>query len=186
MSEARNVTDLDTLKAVAHPLRVRLLGALRSDGPSTASALGRRFGESSGSTSYHLRQLERFGFVEEDDRQPSGRERRWRATHRHTSLDEADFAHDPEGRDAISRLRAVQRAALTRHAEAFDQAAESTDWLSAAGQSDYAARLSAASTRALISRFSALIREYELRDTDDPEAREMFILAAAFPRTAER
>ena len=51
--------ELATLRALTHPLRTRLLGALRVDGPATASELGRRFGESSGATSYHLRRLAR-------------------------------------------------------------------------------------------------------------------------------
>jgi DNA-binding transcriptional ArsR family regulator len=54
------------LKALAHPLRVQLLDALSTYGPATASALGERLGESSGATSYHLRQLEKSGFVRED------------------------------------------------------------------------------------------------------------------------
>jgi hypothetical protein len=41
----KRVTDAATLKAVAHPLRARLLGALRFDGPATASELARRFDE---------------------------------------------------------------------------------------------------------------------------------------------
>lgn len=43
--------DAESLKALAHPLRARLLTALRLEGPATASALGRRFDETSGSTS---------------------------------------------------------------------------------------------------------------------------------------
>ncbi|HJU96652.1 MAG TPA: helix-turn-helix domain-containing protein, partial [Jiangellaceae bacterium] len=49
------VQDLEPLRAFTHPLRMRLLAALRSDGPATASDLGRLLGESSGATSYHLR-----------------------------------------------------------------------------------------------------------------------------------
>ncbi|HZB35626.1 MAG TPA: helix-turn-helix domain-containing protein, partial [Gaiellaceae bacterium] len=60
----KQVEDLETLRAFVHPLRNRLLGALRIDGPATASELARRFDESSGATSYHLRQLARYGFVE--------------------------------------------------------------------------------------------------------------------------
>jgi len=66
----------DQLRALSHPLRLRMLEVLR-EGPATASALGRRLGESSGATSYHLRALARAGVVEEDDR-GSKRERWWR------------------------------------------------------------------------------------------------------------
>ena len=51
--------------AMAHPLRLEILGLL-VEGPATASMLARRLGESSGSTSYHLRVLARAGAIVED------------------------------------------------------------------------------------------------------------------------
>jgi hypothetical protein len=66
---------------------MRLLGLLRLDGPSTATKLAARVGESSGATSYHLRQLATYGFVVEDaEHTGSGRERWWRAAARFTEL----------------------------------------------------------------------------------------------------
>jgi DNA-binding transcriptional ArsR family regulator len=65
------------LRALAHPLRLQLLQVLHAEGPATASQLGRRLGESSGATSYHLRALHRAGMVEEVD-QENGRERWWK------------------------------------------------------------------------------------------------------------
>ena len=55
------------LKGLLHPIRVRLLNLLESDGPATASQLGRRIGESSGVTSYHLRILAQHGFIQDDE-----------------------------------------------------------------------------------------------------------------------
>lgn len=63
--------------AMAHPLRLELLGLL-VEGPATASMLARRLGESSGSTSYHLRVLARAGAVVEDPELGTRRERWWR------------------------------------------------------------------------------------------------------------
>lgn len=68
----------DSLKAFAHPLRMALYAELQRVGPATASQLARTLGESSGQTSYHLRQLERHGFVEDDPEHSGGRERWWR------------------------------------------------------------------------------------------------------------
>src|SRR5688500_20312710 len=65
LEPAVQVTDVRALRALAHPLRNRLLGQLRLHGPATASQLGRTVGESSGATSYHLRQLAAYGFVED-------------------------------------------------------------------------------------------------------------------------
>ena len=67
------------LRAMAHPLRLRLIGALRKEGPATASMLARMLYESSGATSYHLRILAKYGFVEDEHERNRGRERWWRA-----------------------------------------------------------------------------------------------------------
>ena len=67
------------LRALAHPLRLQLLQVLHAEGPATASQLGRRLGESSGATSYHLRALHRAGMVEEAE-QRNARERWWQRT----------------------------------------------------------------------------------------------------------
>ena len=69
-----------SLKSLAHPLRVRIYDELSAYGPLTASGLADRLGESSGSTSYHLRQLERTGLVREDTTRGKGRERWWERT----------------------------------------------------------------------------------------------------------
>src|SRR5690349_10771636 len=49
------------LRALAHPLRLQLLHLLHAEGPATATQLAHRLGESTGSTSYHLRALHRAG-----------------------------------------------------------------------------------------------------------------------------
>jgi DNA-binding transcriptional ArsR family regulator len=69
--------DSSALRALAHPLRVQLFNLLSAYGPATATALAERLGESSGSTSYHLRQLERHGLVREDPARGSARDRWW-------------------------------------------------------------------------------------------------------------
>ncbi|MCB7137082.1 ArsR/SmtB family transcription factor [Cellulosimicrobium marinum] len=65
------------IKALAHPLRIQILDLLSSHGALTASGLAELVGESSGSTSYHLRQLARHGFVQEVPGRGTARERWW-------------------------------------------------------------------------------------------------------------
>ncbi len=187
MSERRAdtyyVSDVATLKAVAHPLRVRLLGALRLTGPATASELARQFGESSGSTSYHLRQLARFGYVEEDADQPNARDKRWRAKHRYTSWSEPDFESQPEGAEASRWMRERQRAFTARIAETFDEqrATYGPDWGAVAGQSDTVLRLTAASLAELNERIGELVEEYATRDADEADAEQVAIFISTHP-----
>ncbi|WP_308799867.1 ArsR/SmtB family transcription factor [Agromyces silvae] len=69
-----------TIKALAHPLRIRILDELAMFGPLTASGLGERLGESSGATSYHLRQLAKHDLVQEIEGRGTARERWWERT----------------------------------------------------------------------------------------------------------
>ncbi|WP_433497782.1 ArsR/SmtB family transcription factor [Sphaerimonospora sp. CA-214678] len=185
--EVFQVRDPRTLKAVAHPLRVRLLGALRMDGPATATELGARFGESSGSTSYHLRQLARYGFVEQDPEQRDRRERRWRAVHMLTSWSDAEMSATLQGREAAAFLRRRQLETLITQVETFERERESwrEEWTEAVGMSDMLVRLSPATLTSLYETVSALLREADDRDRDNPDARVLSVFFAAYPRPAE-
>jgi len=86
--------------AMAHPLRLEILGVL-VEGPSTASRIARRLGESSGSMSYHLRMLSRAGAVVEDPDLGTRRERWWRRPDPFVLLPTDD---DREGRAISARM----------------------------------------------------------------------------------
>ncbi|WP_155374407.1 winged helix-turn-helix domain-containing protein [Catellatospora vulcania] len=73
----RDITDPRMLRAMAHPVRLRLLNELALHGPATATALAERVGESAANCSWHLRQLAKFGFIEEAEG-GVGRNRPWR------------------------------------------------------------------------------------------------------------
>jgi DNA-binding transcriptional ArsR family regulator len=77
--EVRKVTDARTLRALAHPVRIALLEALLHGGAQTATEAGERIGESPTTCSFHLRQLAKYGFVEEAGG-GQGRARPWRLT----------------------------------------------------------------------------------------------------------
>ncbi|GAA4720195.1 helix-turn-helix domain-containing protein [Isoptericola chiayiensis] len=72
--------DSTRLKGLSHPLRLTILDLLHTHGELTASRLAELVGESSGSTSYHLRQLAKHDFVTEVEGRGTARERWWKAT----------------------------------------------------------------------------------------------------------
>jgi DNA-binding transcriptional ArsR family regulator len=72
------ITDPMTVRALAHPLRLDLIEVLGTLGPTTAARCGRQLGVSQASCSFHLRQLAKYGFVEEAEPGPDRRERVWR------------------------------------------------------------------------------------------------------------
>ena len=103
----RSVTrlrDPRALRALAHPIRLSLVGLLRVEGPLTATRAGELLGESSASTSFHLRQLAKYGLVEEAGG-GKGRERPWRATAMFTNL--PDVAENPDLAVAAELLSSV-------------------------------------------------------------------------------
>lgn len=79
LDELRRIGDVRTLRALTHPVRVALIEALSMHGPLTATGAGELIGESPTTCSFHLRQLAKYGFVEEAGG-GSGRARPWRMT----------------------------------------------------------------------------------------------------------
>lgn len=73
----KEITDPRALRALAHPLRLQLLEELAISGPLTATEIAERVGESPANCSWHLRQLAKFGYIEEAPG-GTGRQRPWR------------------------------------------------------------------------------------------------------------
>lgn len=94
------VLDTGALRALAHPLRVRIYDILSQYGPQTASSLAEKLGESSGSTSYHLRALAKHDLIRECDDRGTGRERWWERPVGGISFANADAMKTPAGRAA--------------------------------------------------------------------------------------
>lgn len=92
------------LKAYAHPLRMAILRYLREHGRATSTTLAEALGESTGQTSYHLRQLAKHQLVEDVPGVGSGRERWWRA--RGAGVDLSTMLTDPDTAKAADILLA--------------------------------------------------------------------------------
>ncbi len=100
----KRITDPKALRALAHPIRMSLIGLLRTEGPLTATRAAELLGENSATTSFHLRQLAKYGMAEEAPG-GQGRERPWQATT--MSTDVPDFPEDPELAPAGAMFRTV-------------------------------------------------------------------------------
>jgi DNA-binding transcriptional ArsR family regulator len=100
----RQLTDPKAMRAMAHPVRLALLQALNDAGTLTATEAAERVGESPSNCSFHLRQLAKYGFVEEAPG-GTGRQRPWRAIH--TGFSMTDVHEDPETAMAAGALASV-------------------------------------------------------------------------------
>jgi DNA-binding transcriptional ArsR family regulator len=187
VDERKWIDDPRTLRAIAHPLRVQMLGALRRFGPATATQLARRFDETTGATSYHLRQLARHGFVEEDPDRGRGRERWWRPTAQMTAWRTTEVEGDPEGREASAWLQRHQLHHLTGQVEGWlaRQWEEDKAWRAAAELSDYQLRLSPAGLEALVAELREVLDRHRV-PSDAPDARDVVLGLLALPLPPER
>ena len=100
------ITDPRALRALAHPLRLELVELLGALGQATAAACARRLATSQASCSFHLRQLAKYGFVEQAPPSEDSRERPWRLT----DLEQSWSADTGPAADQLERVF-VQREA---------------------------------------------------------------------------
>ncbi|MET9571648.1 helix-turn-helix domain-containing protein [Streptomyces virginiae] len=176
--------DAAALKALTHPLRIRLLGMLRQDGPATASELAVRTGESSASTSYHLRVLAKYAFVTEAEHR-DGRERRWQAVHALTSWSNEAMEATPGSRAYVNLSRRAQirhlAASLARHEADIADGRLGREWVESSGISDLMPRLTPESLTELWEAFDRRLEELTAQDAGDPRAVQVVLLTAALP-----
>lgn len=157
------VTDARAMRALAHPVRVALLEAIRRDGEITATRAAELLGESPGNMSWHLQTLARYGFVEEtgDGR---GRSRPWRATSSSrqfvsdTGELESEIAGEALAQTFLERSYAQAREWLSR------QAAYPADWRYASSMLDSVRYLTAEELAAAMADILAIYDRYSDRD----------------------
>lgn len=161
--QRRKLTDPDSLKALAHPTRMALLGALVTEGPLTASQAAELVGESPSNCSWHLRKLAEHGFVEEASG-GTGRNRPWRAVVESHEWD--DEAADPAARLAG---QALTDALLQRELQRLRAAGgrdESPEWRHATTVSQSQLWLTAEEARDLGEQLRALFLTHVERHRD--------------------
>ncbi|MGY4907678.1 ArsR/SmtB family transcription factor [Streptomyces sp. 900116325] len=171
------VLDAKGLRALAHPVRVQLVGLLRKYGPSTATRLAERLGVNSGTASYHLRQLGAAGFVQEDTERGNARERWWRSVHQRTWFNDPNLAErEPEA--TLAYLQSVAATYTLRAQRTLNELQTMPRaWRDNFDMSDWALRLTPEETAALHQEFRDVIARYR---PETPEA------AATAPEGAER
>jgi DNA-binding transcriptional ArsR family regulator len=162
----RELTDPRTMRALAHPTRLTLLELLRHAGPQTATEAAERIGESPASCSFHLRQLAKYGFVEEAPREGGGRRRPWRATD--FGMTFTDVHEDPETTEAAMGLERVLRDRNLRRAQVGLEIrlAQPAEWRRVLGLSDYTLYVTPDELRAVDEAILALLRRYQHRIED--------------------
>jgi DNA-binding transcriptional ArsR family regulator len=182
--DRREVTDVRRLSALAHPVRAALLSHLLAIGPRTASECAAAVDASPSNCSWHLRQLEKHGFVERAGEVADGRERPWRAAATGFRIDAV--GDTPAVQSAVQALASVQLDEEFRLARAYlrheDEVPE--PWRRSAEFNTYGLLLTPEEVHDLAGQLDALIRPYLAPTRDDaPEgARPVHLMMAAYLR----
>lgn len=175
------IADPAVLKAFAHPLRRRILATLRQ-GPASATTLAAELGVNTGATSYHLRELAKHGFVEEDAGLGHGKERWWRARRRDLRFprrgqqsEEMRVLFD----DLNSRAFDEDLELWRRFRERADELGE---WGDAVPFSRGSLHVTQDELGAFFDDYLALLKRYwRAADAVPPDARRMVVRFIAFP-----
>lgn len=176
-----------SLRVLAHPLRSRLLGALRRGGPATATDLAAALGTNSGATSYHLRKLESVGLVQ-DTQEGEGKRRLWRASSEHHSWHPSDFAGDEDSETALGWLT---RDYAHHFSEQYDRWLDVSTtwpaaWQDACGSSDASVLVPPEALEAMREEMWELIERYRRVGQGNPQARRVAVYAFAYPLDLDR
>ncbi len=185
LDDVRKLTDSQTLRALTHPVRIALIEALLLNGAMTATEVGERIGESPTTCSFHLRQLAKYGFVEEAGG-GKGRARPWQLTS--IGMQFATVHDDPEAEMAAGALVRMLRERQFARYQAWLETNQNfpRDWRDAAGSSESIIYLTATELEELNQEVLALVLpRFRERLTDParrpPDAVPVEILILAYP-----
>lgn len=185
----RRILDAGALRALGHPLRVKIFDILAQEGPQTASTLAEILGESSGATSYHLRALARHDLIREVVGKHGGRERWWERPVGGIVYDSRAVQGSPAGEAALQV--AVAEVHRRRHDELMEYFTgridkEPAEWAEASTSMTSGISMTAAQTIELAKKIEALIDEAseEYRDQKGPDVRRVSVRSDIFPLTS--
>lgn len=177
------------MRALTHPLRLALLELLWREGSVNATEAAASLGESQASCSFHLRQLAKFGFIEEVEG-VRGRARPWRLSGK--GLNVANVHDDREAAIAWSALERLLRDRQTRRYRAWleQRSQYPRAWQEAAYHSHRTAWLTAAELAALGDQITEMLAAVFPERRDDPAtrpvgARPVELLSIGYPLAAE-
>ncbi|MFG1939822.1 winged helix-turn-helix domain-containing protein [Micromonospora tulbaghiae] len=178
------VQDATKLRALAHPLRLRLLRYLLAAGPRTAAQCAEALGDTGSNCSYHLRQLGRHGLIERAPAEGvNRRDRPWRATS--TGLEFRPEPGDVDGQQANDALAALELDEVFEALQRYQrQRHKLTDeWREGATFHTYTLAVTPEELRHLTLTLDAVIRPYlrPVRHAPPAEARPVTLSLQAFP-----
>lgn len=112
MADQKPVNDPRVLRALAHPVRGRIMDQIEASGPVRAADMARELDIPANQASFHLRQLAKYGLVEEAPEEARDkRDRVWRAASSAAlTVNLRELAKAPGGKAAVRAFRQTKQA----------------------------------------------------------------------------
>lgn len=178
----------EALKGLAHPLRMEIYDVLMKHSPQTSTSLAKRLGESSGSTSYHLRQLARHHFIRQVETTSGGREKWWERTPGAVDVSRSSAQEDPATSASAGFVLREWTRSGTRDLEDFvdalpDDEKMPDEWADASAVHTSNVRVTPAQLSEIRDQFYRTTQSFidEYRGRNDPGSRPVQVQFNAFP-----
>jgi len=184
-SDGLRIADPRVMRALAHPARIEIVEYLNDTGLSvSATEVAGMVGLSPSATSYHLRELAKYGLVEQAPSRGDGRERLWRGKAHSLRIDP-----DPGESGAQAASEALVDLYLQRdHARALAwlarQAEEPSEWREVATIMGQRLLVTVDEMRAINDKVRALVEPYQVRKRQaapPPGARRVTVSYSSMP-----
>ena len=170
------LTDVRMLRGIAHPVRNRILDEMGAGGPMRAADIAERLGIPANQASFHLRQLAKYGLVEEaPELARDGRDRVWRATYESgLSVNLEDLVDQEGSKAAITVFRNQWTADAHAAIDRADRPEREKDAMVAV--STHAVRLTKAQAKVLAQEINDLVDGWRERGKSARSSRTYEVL----------
>jgi predicted ArsR family transcriptional regulator len=174
------IHDPRILRAIAHPVRNRILSEMEASGTVRAADIAKELDIPANQASFHLRQLAKYGLVEEaPDRARDRRDRVWRRTgDRRLNLDLKEMEAAPGGAAAVS----VWRRSATSWAHQIIESAYSTEREKDTFRSitETPVKVTKQEAEQFVNELDEVLQRWEGRELDDSPGRRTYLFFSAF------
>lgn len=179
--------DVSAVKILAHPLRSRLLTALREQGAATATDLARELGTNSGATSYHLRRLAEVGLIE-DTGEGDAKRRVWAVVPEQAAPIDLDL---PDDTDTATAMGWLERDWLRHFTEKFGRwldvrGAWPQRWHRSTGMNDYLVVVTAQQLDEMHAEIEDVVERYRRSGAGNPDAKRVATYVSFYPVDMEQ
>ncbi len=168
------------MRALAHPLRLRIREILDDEGPLTATQLAERIGESPANCSFHLRTLAKYGFIEEAEG-GKGRNRPWRMSSGYMRMEAENLTGDAK-RAALAMGDGLRETLFRRIRRWTHHSSElPKPWRSVGFEMEFDTTMTAAELKQVSEEIGEVLRRFQTNRTRPKSARRVIVAVQGFP-----